>query len=279
MRILIAIDGSAASESALDEMAARPWPAASTFDVVSVVGPAHLWTDSDAVAEARVRADELVTNAAELLSRVAPAKGLALYGDPKSVIPEHAKNIGADFIVLGAEGAAGSVATGVLRRAACSVEIVRRVSDAAPKKLLLATDGSESSSAAARSIASRPWPEGTEVRVLSSVELILPAGYALFEPPFMDTAAIEEARAAAMKRSQDAIAQARETLAALHTSESISVLLDPPKTIILNEAAQWGAEMIVLGSHGHRGIERVLLGSTSEAVAVHAACSVEVIRA
>jgi nucleotide-binding universal stress UspA family protein len=36
--------------------------------------------------------------------------------------------------------------------------------------------------------------------------------------------------------------------------------------------------MIVLGSHGRRGLDRFLMGSVSEAVAVHAHCSVEVIR-
>ena len=83
-----------------------------------------------------------------------------------------------------------------------------------------------------------------------------------------------------MTRAQDAIAREQRILSAagLSTSESVSVLLDPPKTIILNEAAEWGADMIVLGSHGDHGIDRLLLGSTSEAVATHAECSVEVIR-
>lgn len=147
-------------------------------------------------------------------------------------------------------------------------------------KVLLATDGSEFSERAAGSIAERPWPAGSEVRVLSAVELILPATRALLEPPFIDSAFIESARADAMKRSQDAIAHARQILSAtaLNVSESISVLLGTPKSIILDEAARWGADVIVLGSHGHRGVDRFLLGSVSEAVAMHARCSVEVIR-
>ena len=98
------------------------------------------------------------------------------------------------------------------------------------------------------------------MRVLSAVELIVPTGYALFEPPFIDTTVLESARGAAMKRAQDAIARAREILSAagLPSTESISVLLDPPKTIILNEAADWGADLIVLGSHGHHGFDRLV---------------------
>ena len=88
------------------------------------------------------------------------------------------------------------------------------------------------------------------------------------------------AREAAMKRAQDAIAHTQGILsdAGLDSSESISVLLEPAKTIIIDEAARLGADLIVLGSHGRHGVDRFLLGSVSEAVAMHAPCSVEVIR-
>ena len=91
---------------------------------------------------------------------------------------------------------------------------------------------------------------------------------------------MEKLREEAMQRAQDAIRTAEETVAAggLKTSEALSVLLESPKQIILDEAKQWGADLIVLGSHGHRGINRFLLGSISEAVAMHAECSVELIR-
>jgi nucleotide-binding universal stress UspA family protein len=61
-------------------------------------------------------------------------------------------------------------------------------------------------------------------------------------------------------------------------SESISVLIESPKTVILEEARQWGADLIVLGSHGRGGMERFLMGSVAETVATHAECSVEVVR-
>jgi nucleotide-binding universal stress UspA family protein len=147
-------------------------------------------------------------------------------------------------------------------------------------KLVLATDGSESSTRAARSIAARPWPAGSEIRVLTSVEMILPPARALLEPPFIDAEFIEAARVDAMKRAESAIASAREILSpsGLKPSESISVLLETPQAIILKEAADWGADLIVVGSHGHGALDRFLLGSVSEAVAMHAECSVEVIR-
>jgi nucleotide-binding universal stress UspA family protein len=48
--------------------------------------------------------------------------------------------------------------------------------------------------------------------------------------------------------------------------------------MILDEAERWGADLIVVGSHGYRAWERFLLGSVSQAVVSHAKCSVEVVR-
>jgi nucleotide-binding universal stress UspA family protein len=63
-----------------------------------------------------------------------------------------------------------------------------------------------------------------------------------------------------------------------NVSQSISVLLERPAKIILDEADQWDPDLIVVGSHGRHGVGRFLLGSVSEAVAMHAHCSVEVVR-
>jgi nucleotide-binding universal stress UspA family protein len=255
-----------------------------------VVEPSHLWTTSEAAQESVREAEVVVRQAQEqLCAKGHPAAGATFGGDPKTVILERAKAIAADFLVVGSHGVSaitryllGNVAATVLRYACCPVEIVRggrKTQGRQTVKVLLATDGSESSELAACSIAERPWPRGTEVRVLSAVELGVPFTRALL-PPFVESAFLESAQAEAMKRAQAAIAQARQCLSAtdLDVSESISVLLEPTKTIILDEAAEWGADIIVLGSHGRHGVDRFLLGSVSEAVAMHARCSVEVIR-
>lgn len=292
MKILLAIEP--ADRVVLEQVAARPWPADSSWEVLSVVESAHMWTTSEVAEEASRRTKEAIASAVERIQAKGwDAAGKTAYGDAKDAILDRAAAIGADFVIAGSHGSSaptsavkrfmtGNVSAGILRYAPCSVEIVRastRGSDAA-MKILLATDGSEFSEAAARSIAARPWPAGTEVKVLSVVELKLPAARAMFEPPFLDEEYKETVRAAALKRAQEAIATAAEILAAagIQTSESLSVLIDPPKTVILQEAAHWGADLIVLGSHGHRGVERLLVGNTSEAVALHADCSVEIIR-
>jgi len=74
--------------------------------------------------------------------------------------------------------------------------------------------------------------------VISAVQLLLPAARALFEVPFIENEVVGNARAEAMKRSLDAIDDAKKTLStvALPVSDSVSVLLDNPAEIILNEA-------------------------------------------
>ena len=58
---------------------------------------------------------------------------------------------------------------------------------------------------------------------------------------------------------------------------SVVVECDARKAI-LDYAAEWNPDLIVLGSRDRRGIDRIILGSVSEAVARHAPCSVQIIR-
>jgi nucleotide-binding universal stress UspA family protein len=74
-----------------------------------------------------------------------------------------------------------------------------------------------------------------------------------------------------------AIARLRESDARFLPISS-TVLVDSPKDVIIEEAERWGADLIVVGSHGYRGPERALLGSVSQAVATQAKCSVEIAR-
>jgi nucleotide-binding universal stress UspA family protein len=148
-------------------------------------------------------------------------------------------------------------------------------------RVLLAVDESEYSTAAARALAARPWPAEGEVRVMSVVDLAPSFLQAAFEPAFIDPSGMDDLREQALERAQNSITGAREILAGagLRTSEYLSVLLEPPKKSILDQAKDWHADLIAVGSHGRRGFQRLLLGSVSEAVAMHAHCTVEIVRA
>jgi nucleotide-binding universal stress UspA family protein len=293
MRILLALDPSAREQPAVTEVALRPWPAGSTVEVLSVVDIPELLAAPMLVTDTTRLAQETVQAAARHLSGAGlDVSVLVLSGDAKDVILDRANKTGADFIVVGphrggglAHFLLGGVAKAVIRLARCSVEIARP-GEWSPvtghaMRVLLATDGSESAMAAARSVAQRPWPSGTEVRVFSAIEVPLPMVHSAMEPPFVNLEPLDAARADATKHAQEAAAAARRVIsdAGLKTEESVPLLLGHPKQAILDEAQQWGADLIVIGSHGRRGINRLFLGSVSEAVAMHAACSVDVIRA
>jgi nucleotide-binding universal stress UspA family protein len=67
-------------------------------------------------------------------------------------------------------------------------------------------------------------------------------------------------------------------IAGARTEVTAKTLKGDPKIAILEEAERWGADLIVVGTHGYNALERLWLGSVSRAVASHAKCSVEVAR-
>jgi len=282
--ILLAVDSSLASDTAAREAAGRPWPRGTTAKVVSVTERATDWTFPELDQAIEHAAQDAVLSAASYFREAGiPASTAVVQGDPATVIVEQAAQAGADWIVIGSHNAPGaiqfllgSVARGVARLAACSVEIVRARRGAGPLKILLAIDGSECSMAALRSVAGRPWPPGTEFRVLSVVEPSAP----LLPPPYFSPHRMEELRGKDMQRSQQAVSAAESILstAGIEATSTIAVPAATPKELILSEGAEWEAGLIVVGSHGRRGVNRLLLGSVSEAVALHANCSVEIVR-
>jgi nucleotide-binding universal stress UspA family protein len=146
-------------------------------------------------------------------------------------------------------------------------------------KILLATDGSEYSNNAAEELAARPLPPDADVHIISvfqSNALItsVPA-------PMGGLAGVsEEADAVARKLAQDAVTNAAKILAGKNPKLHITatVVEGSPKHAILEKADEFGADLIVVGSHGRGPVGRFLLGSVSQSIALHAKCSVEIAR-
>ena len=143
-------------------------------------------------------------------------------------------------------------------------------------KILLAIDGSPCSDAAVEEVARRPWPEKSSVKVLTTWDTPAPPtpeGWALPANYF------EEMDAALRKQGENIVNRAIQKLKS-NRSLSADAVLAPgsPRPVILDEAESWGADLIVLGSHGYGALKRFLLGSVSQAVVSHAKCSVEVVR-
>ncbi|HKP13684.1 MAG TPA: universal stress protein, partial [Blastocatellia bacterium] len=132
---------------------------------------------------------------------------------------------------------------------------------------------------AAQEVVHRPWPAGSEVKIISVVEPMVTMMTETWVLPDnswdgAEAAATEQARVAL----DDAVARFNEA-----TTPTLKVTTEVhkgyAKRVILDEAERWGANLIVLGSHGYSGFKRLLLGSVSQAVAAHARCSVEIVRA
>jgi nucleotide-binding universal stress UspA family protein len=147
-------------------------------------------------------------------------------------------------------------------------------------KILLAVDGSESSEAAAQAVVTRFRPESTEVRVLHAVEWLkeMPPSFAYaLGPACADD--IVKSREESYQRAGHLVARIGDMLSAAGFRTSVSTPDLDPRHAIIDAAAQWPADLIVMGSHGRRGIDRLLMGSVAEAVVRHAPCSVEIERA
>jgi nucleotide-binding universal stress UspA family protein len=135
-------------------------------------------------------------------------------------------------------------------------------------KVLLATDGSKFSQAATQAIISQWRQQGTEVKVLNVVDL----------PLLIPTLYAAEFREESLKHGAELVRQAEQLLTKAGYRVETAVEEGDPKSKIVEDAASWKADLIILGSHGRRGMERFLMGSVSDAVARHAPCSVQVVR-
>jgi len=142
-------------------------------------------------------------------------------------------------------------------------------------KILLAIDDSEFSKAAVQSVVTRSWSPDTEVRVLHVVEppsLLLGREMTGYDPEF------ETVWKALREQAKVLVTKATDVLRKSGLNATTVLIEGDPKSQIIDVAKEWPADLIVLGSHGRKGLSRFLMGSVSEAVVRHAHCSVEIVR-
>jgi len=158
------------------------------------------------------------------------------------------------------------------------VRPVREDTNAGPKphfRILVATDGSEFSTAALHYLAERPWPGGSKVKIIS-----VPEFPPLEEFSYLNAGEAEDLRVACEEEARICTAKGVEVLAGseLNVHSDVPKEREPIFQVILNEAEKWEADVIVLGSHGRSGFDPVDIGSVSEEVGLRSKCSVAVIR-
>jgi nucleotide-binding universal stress UspA family protein len=289
MKILIAMDGSTASGISIQEAVSRPWPANSEFRLISAVDPFFFVRTPLVLSEAKKSMEDALEESAQKLKAAGwQATTSVVVENPRHVIYKFAEDWKADLILLGPRGRStierlllGSTAQAVLRHAHCSVELVRAprseaIASSSAMKILIPTDGSDSAQNALKSVAARPWPAGSQLKVISCPEFPALIG----DYPFF----VQEHLSEIIKASED---HARESIeksisflqsSGLVVQTEVTEPKDSPANAILAAALDWQSDLIAIGSHGRRGFDRLVLGSVSESVAMHAHCSVEVNR-
>ena len=145
-------------------------------------------------------------------------------------------------------------------------------------KILIATDGSPYCKSAVEQFLEAPFAENTQVRIISAYKkssLALSTGSM---SKLKDSYA--EADKNAFKLAEDDANHAAKIVRAKNTGFTImtAVLDGLPQHVILQEAAVFNADLIVVGANGHGFSEHIRTGSVSRGVALHATCSVEIIR-
>jgi nucleotide-binding universal stress UspA family protein len=144
-----------------------------------------------------------------------------------------------------------------------------------PMKVIVAVDGSPGARHAAKSVAARPWPEGSVFRVVSVYDAPLPSNALGGGIPADFRQRYREGAAAP---ALDAIARAATTLRKAGLTVDGRTIEGNPARAIVEDAGRWGADLVILGSRGLTRGRRFLLGSVASYVAANAPCSVEIVR-
>jgi nucleotide-binding universal stress UspA family protein len=199
-------------------------------------------------------------------------------------ILDHADAEDADLLVMGTHGRRGpahllmgSVTSEVLRRSTVPVLVVsgRCTLEAGHLRRILApvdfSAPSRFAAAHARELAAAAGAILELFHVLPDLEVPLPMNPAGFGAAATVVSALEPAAQSALEE----LAGASGPAVAIETA----VWHGPPAATILNRAAETRAELVVLATEGHTGLDRLLLGSVAERVARLASCPVLVIPA
>ncbi len=138
-------------------------------------------------------------------------------------------------------------------------------------KILIGIDDSKVSGDVSRAVVAQFRTEHTQIRVLHVLQPVAPA------PPQMAPGYAPELEDQ-KKPARELVERIAKELRSAGFKVNVAVEIGDIRETIIDSAAEWGADLIVVGSHGQSGNKRFLLGSVAEIVARHAKCSVEIVR-
>jgi nucleotide-binding universal stress UspA family protein len=309
MKLLIAYDGSAGAESAIDDLSASGLPVTGNASVLSVAEvrlppasaieePADLNSMCiQSIVEVNRKKGERMLSEASIRARHAETRvkaalpgwqvtSQAVCGSPVREILAKAQDEATDMIVVGSHGHSGlgrmvlgSISQTLLSESECSVRVSRgtTVFDSAPGKVLIGYDGSRGASAAVFAVAGRAWKRGTKVMLLAVTEPRVPLGIGRFMRPLGK--AVESVSVIEDEWIVDLARPALERLGEAGLDACFRIHSGNPKQVLVQAAESWGADCIFVGANAWGGpASGIQIGTTASAVASRATCSVEVVR-
>ena len=293
MKVLLALDGSPPSLVARDLVLGLRWPAETVVHLLAAYHVPVDWTaragstmDWVADAEDTMRdelSDQLAAAAEPLVAAGLKVHTDVVRGRAADAIIDTATRIRADLIVTGSRGRGqlasmllGSVAAEVASHAPCAVLVARRASIA---RALVATDGSRSAARIPNWLA-----EAGILRDLpaDAVAVSIPdhPGFELLVGLYtLGDERLARKRVELRERYRTDAEAMAQRLTSIGIPASPILRAGDPGHQILATAHERGADLIVTGSRGLEGLDRLLLGSVARNVLVHAPCSVLIVRA
>ena len=289
MRVLLATDGSTPAGMGVDLVGSVDWPEGTAIRVLQAIDPSlppDLLVVGVEALEADLRAAARSNVEATAARLEAPGRNVTtavVLGRAASAIVDSAEALGADLVVLGSRGHGpietmllGSVSAEVADHAAAPVLVARRPSI---RRAVLAWDGSDCARLAADMVRTSALFRGAAVRVVSVADVGTPwwAGMPASAAPRLMPVYVE-----AREASRQSHARFAEEMAAELRATGIDAVAEPREgdaaAGILAAAAEWDADIIVVGTHGRTGLARLLLGSVARNVLTHATSSVLIAR-
>ena len=287
MKIVLAVDGSPQSNDAVRSLAYFAPPEeltlAHAITLPDLDHPMVTPEIRDKVIEEiegklRSEGEEILNRAqSEVPADFPPAQKVHQIGIPAQVILETAQSAHSDLILIGARGLGpvkelvlGSVSHRVVLHAPCSV-LVMKAGVSKIEKILLPVEGERDTQVALKFLAMHPFRATTHIEVMT----VWPQPQVPWPMTLGQSKLLEER---AVDHAQERLDLISKQLGAMNYQYSTSVGLGNPAYALLEQARATQPDLIVMSSHGRKGLSRFLIGSISHAVLHRAPCPVLIVR-
>jgi len=142
-------------------------------------------------------------------------------------------------------------------------------------KVMIGVDDSPCSQAALEFVRRVSWPPDTTVMVVSSVATPVSAYVAAYAPTGLDFGSWADDL---MKYHQQVASRGEAVLRGAGLRVASRVLEGDARETLVEEARRERADLVVVGSHGRTGLDKLVMGSVASHVVTHAPCSVLVVK-